>query len=382
MKKLFTLFISVLALFSCNNKNNTEKFILTGEIKNIPDQKIFLEQLYFSQKESEVLDTAEIKNGKFVLDAIAPEEGLFRIRLEKLDHGFLFINDKPQISFKADLKDISLEGPVFNTPANNLLKKLIINLNNRNKILSETSSHIDSLKAAGNNDSLLSFENTKLTELGIDFKNFIIKFIDTTSDPVIAMFALGYTGNMDPKELKDVVPGLEKRFPKHQAIGALIKQYNQFIAQKNQPAPLKTGIPAVGDLAPDFTLNDVNDKPFSLNSLKGKYVLVDFWASWCGPCRGENPYVVAAYNKFKDKNFTILGVSLDEDKAAWIQAIKDDKLTWQHVSDLKGMNNSPVGSLYGINGIPYNVLIDPSGKIIATSLRENLLDQKLSQVLN
>lgn len=381
MKKLFTFLFASVVFFSCNNENNTEKFILTGEIKNIPDQKIFLEQLYFSQKDPEVLDTAEIKNGKFILDAIAPEEGLYRIRLEKLDHGFLFINDKPQISFKADLKDISLEGPVFNTPANTLLKKLMIDLNDRNKALSETSSHIDSLKAFGNNDSLLSIENAKLTELGNGFKNFIIKFIDTTSDPVIAMFALGYTGNIDPKYLKEIIPSLEKRFPKHLAIAALIVQYNQFVAQQNQPAPVKTGIPQVGDLAPDFTLNDVNDKPISLSSLKGKFVLVDFWASWCGPCRGENPYVVAAFNKYKNKNFTILAVSLDEDKAAWIQAIKDDQLTWQQVSDLKGMN-SPVGTLYGINGIPYNVLIDPSGKIIATSLRGKLLDQTLSQVLN
>ena len=380
MKKLFAFLIVSLILFSCNKGDKSEKFILTGEIKNIPDQKIFLEQLYFSQKDPEVLDTAEMKNGQFKLSTIAPEEGLYRIRLEKQDHGFLFINDKPQINFKADLKDISLEGPVFNTPANGLLKKLMIDLNNRNKISTETSSTIDLLKAAGNNDSLLAIENAKLTELGNGFKNFIIKFIDTTSNPVIAMFALGYTGNMDPKALKDVIPNLEKRFPKHLAIAALILQYNQFVAQQNQPAPAKTGIPQVGDVAPDFTLNDVNDKPFSLSSLKGKFVLVDFWASWCGPCRGENPYVVAAFNKYKDKNFTILGVSLDEDKAAWIQAIKDDHLSWQQVSDLKGMN-SPVGSLYGINGIPYNVLIDPAGKIIASSLRENLLDQKLSQVL-
>src|SRR5664279_4639151 len=114
--------------------------------------------------------------------------------------------------------------------------------------------------------------------------------------------------------------------------------------------------------------NDTTGKPISLSSFKGKYVLVDFWASWCGPCRAENPNVLKAYIEFKDKNFTILGVSLDKDKDAWEKAIGDDKLAWTQVSDLKFWNSKAV-EIFQFQGIPFNVLIDPQGKIIAQELR-------------
>jgi peroxiredoxin len=136
----------------------------------------------------------------------------------------------------------------------------------------------------------------------------------------------------------------------------------------------------IGSALPDFTQNDVNGKPFTLSSLKGKYVLVDFWASWCGPCRAENPNIVKAFNKFKSKKFTVLGVSLDQDKPKWLEAIKKDGLAWSHVSDLKYWNNA-VAAQFGIQSIPASFLIDPAGKIIARDLRGADLDKFLETTL-
>lgn len=137
---------------------------------------------------------------------------------------------------------------------------------------------------------------------------------------------------------------------------------------------------SVGSQALDFTQNDTAGNPVSLTSFKGKYVLVDFWASWCKPCRAENPNVVKAFDKYKAKNFTILGVSLDSNKDSWLKAINADKLSWTHVSDLQQWNNA-VAVLYHVQSIPQNFLIDPNGKIIARDLRGEDLERKLAELL-
>ena len=368
--------MGVLFLFACTSTHTNGLFTVNGDLKNAPDQKIFLEQLHFDQRPPQVLDTSEMKNGKFTVKANASEQGLYRLRFEK-NAGYIFINDKDNIDFAADAKDSVLNTTKFNTPANATLTAFIMRLDSiHTNLINEDQQRKDYQQQ--NNDSMALIANSGFASSNEWYNNYLVKFIDTTSNPVNALFALGYTQDINIDTVKSLLNHLSAKYPKNSSVSAMVQQLDQYIA--SQSSQTQNNDIAPGKMAPDLTLPDENGKPFSLSSLRGKYVLVDFWASWCGPCRQENPNVVANYNQFKDKNFTVLGVSLDQDKKSWLKAIKDDGLAWKQISDLKFWN-SEAAAKYHIEAIPFNVLIDPQGKIIATELRGSDLHDKLAEVL-
>jgi peroxiredoxin len=179
-------------------------------------------------------------------------------------------------------------------------------------------------------------------------------------------------GVLDKDQYFDVFVSVAEKAQKEWPNTPQVKEFVAFVE--------KSKLTAVGQVAPEIALPDPQGKVIALSSLRGKYVLVDFWAKWCGPCRRENPNVVKAYHKFKDKGFEVFGVSLDRTKEDWLQAIQQDGLVWTHVSDLSYFNSQAAVD-YNINAIPFSILVDPQGVIVAKNLRGAALEKKLEEVL-
>ena len=189
--------------------------------------------------------------------------------------------------------------------------------------------------------------------------------------PSLAVINLLQNNTLDKDEYFSTYVAIADKLKKEWPNYSLSKNFVEYV-DKLKPI-------AIGQVAPELSLPDTTGKIVKLSSMRGKYVLVDFWAKWCGPCRGENPNVVRVYNKYKDKGFTVYGVSLDRNKEDWLKAIHEDNLTWTHVSDLKFWQ-SEAAKIYSINAIPFSVLLDPNGVIIAKNLRDLALEAKLAEI--
>lgn len=360
MKKILSLLLLVPAIWA--QAQQVKGFQISGNITGLADGEVKVTTT--QGQEQNIVATGMSKEGVFTVTGAIPEPGLYFLALPGEQPQYIFLENKEvRISgHKTDIKNIKIEGSSshvdfleFNRTFNPLIGQLNV-----------YAADIQRAPNEKRREELTQQYDSIVQRVGEE----VSKFISAKKSSYVSPFLLWVTAqlNPDPSVMEARLNMLDEEIRNSQ-IAKSLAEYISF-----------NKVGSVGTDAIDFTQNDVDGNPVTLSSFKGKYVFLDFWASWCKPCRIENPNVVRVYHKFKDKNFTILGVSLDDKKEAWVKAINTDKLTWHHVSDLQSWNNS-VAQMYHIQSIPGNFLIDPNGKIIARDLRGEDLDRKLSEVL-
>jgi len=344
-------------------------YTLTGKITGADTGWVYL--LHRSMDPS-ITDSVKMDGGRFTFSGKAkgpefcllgiPDNGQASFRLSFfLDTGLIRISGS-----KDSLNLATITGSRVQDEYKNFLAELKP-MEERERKLGKL---YDSLEAKGQKVNMDSIQKT-FGQIEKDKKELAKAYARKHPASIVAAFEVYDNFFLEPDagELDTVYHGLDTGLQ------------NSYYGKKIKNVLEKTKMTAVGNPAPEFTQNDVSDKPVALSSFRGKYLLIDFWASWCGPCRAENPNVLKAYHQYNPKGFDILGVSLDDKKDKWEQAIQKDHLTWTQVSDLKGWKNS-AAEQYGINAIPMNFLLDKNGKIIARGLRGEELEKKLHEVLN
>lgn len=362
MKNIITLLALTAVLASCSTRK-TDEFSIKGQIKGNYDGMVYLQQ----NKESKwiKLDSSKVENGGFE----------FSGKIEIPDIYYIGLNETSFVSFFNEPSDIKitfhvdsiLKPKVEGSAADIDYRKYIAIMEQYQSSMVNLYSQYN--EANRNNDSIKASQlELQLEELDNNHRNDLVTFVKANSGSFVSPYmTMRHAYEFELENLKDIAGSLSPKL-----------KSSPNVALINERIGILESV-SIGKTAPEFTMNNQEGKPVSLSDFRGKVLLVDFWASWCGPCRRENPNVVAAYKKFNEKGFDILGVSLDKEKEAWVKAIDQDKLTWNHVSDLQYWNNA-ASKQYGVMSIPSNVLIDQNGVIIGRNLTGEKLQNKLHEL--
>ena len=373
MQKILISLSVILLLSFCDGNKKNSSFQLKGTLSDSKAETLYLEKLGSAKQviiDSVILD----ENGNFEFTNYTPKIGFYRIKTNDKNFAMLVLDSADKVTITGSVKDLGntfkVEGSSETTifiEYNNLSKSRDIKLDSLNKAfqLLMEANKMDSKRM----DSLSAIFETPYNSI-INQSNILM--VDKISKNTNMYSSIMAIQALDPDKYSDLYKsldaGLSKKFPKDKNVIMFHEVVERMLSTN------------VGQFAPEISLPSPDGKEIALSSLKGKLVLIDFWASWCGPCRKEMPNVIKIYSKFKNKGFEIYGVSLDQDKEKWMEAITKDGINWPQVSDLKYWDNV-AARIYNVQGIPYTVLIDKDGKIIAKNLRGQELEKKIAEVL-
>lgn len=368
IKKVFLSIFFLLAVsysFGQQNYNLTIK----ADINGLEDTTE-LQLMKLKQKKAEVIDQKNaIPGKKFVMDTRIETAGFYQLSESESNYMIIVTEPGEKISIQVDMDNFS-RPDIKGSPGSKLFYEYlpdIVKIENKKDSLESIYTKLrksdDTVSQERKENLVNTFRKTKEKE-----KKVIAEMIRKNKESLVGLM---FVDQLEVKNhfdlLKQYADNLKEKYPDNKFVQAFNKNIN------------KKGLTEKGKKAPEINLPTPNGENMKLSDLKGKVVLIDFWASWCGPCRKENPKMVKIYQKYKDDDFTIFGVSLDKKRKDWINAIEEDNLTWPHVSDLKGFK-SEAAQKYSVDAIPHTVLIDKKGRIIAKGLRGKPLKKKLEQI--
>ncbi len=363
MKKLVFILLSVVILSSCADKKDS--YTVNGTIRGVDSGMVFLQK--FDVDQWVKIDSVMLSKGEFTFKGktTLPEMWYISMKEKQVFVPIFIENSKISVEVYADSVD---KASITGSATHDTYKKY----QEMNKSLNARIEEVykEWKKAKENNDSVAMAKTDSVSnELDRQMKQNLIDFVKANNNSVVASYlVIRNAWQFDLPEMENLLSVLDTSLNN--------SPYTQSL--KKRIEVLKSV--DIGQPAPDFTLNDTSGQPMTLSSIRGGYLLIDFWASWCSPCRAENPNVVKAFQAYNKKGLNILGVSFDTGRDKWIQAIRDDRLAWNHVSDLKGWGNA-AGKLYGIMSIPANVLLGPDRKILARNLKGEELMKKLEELM-
>jgi len=363
MKNLFAILVLALTIYSCQTAK--DEFSIKGTIAGVETGKVYMQKIVDGRPQS--IDTADVVDGKFAFTGKMELPDIRLLRLNEQDYFAQLFLDNSNVKVVA-LKDSLRNTKVTGSPSQDIFQLYITELERINKDVAKLQEKYQTAMSKGNADEAKKAEidyTAMIENMKVFTKNFVKEHNSSVVSAYITLVQLA--NQIEGSELDSIVA----KFPVE------ISKSEYVIKVKEITEAMKKT--TLGAVAPDFTMNDPEGKPIQLSSLRGKVVMIDFWASWCGPCRQENPNVVKLYQQYHDKGFEILGVSLDKTNEEWIKAIQDDQLKWLHVSDLQFWQNT-AARLYSVNAIPQTYLLDKEGKIIAKGLRSEQLAAKLNEL--